>query len=203
MSFWTYINGTINVSPMGRTQAEMRYILDTVLAHLPGVTGSEGDMKIHIIESAYENSSSSHDEFDMMTDNLIDRYGCRNRERGWMRLHDEYIIVVEASLRDRMFEETYREFQNWLCRLAKRVHVHKVLVEIKGYDKSEIINDDYYGKYYEMFESPSWCNDSGEPNWCEYLMWKRYDDWSLPLEHIVKYYNCKEADEEWDKILDK
>lgn len=48
MSWWTYINGNIIVHPMGRTQAEKRYILDTVLAHLPLVAGSEGDMNIYI-----------------------------------------------------------------------------------------------------------------------------------------------------------
>lgn len=42
MSWWTYINGSIVVYPMGRTQPEKKYILDTVLAHLPLVTGSEG-----------------------------------------------------------------------------------------------------------------------------------------------------------------
>ena len=39
MSWWTYIHGTIVVSPTGRTQAEKRYVLDTVLDHLPRVTG--------------------------------------------------------------------------------------------------------------------------------------------------------------------
>lgn len=48
MSSWTYINGTITVRPMGRTQPEKRYILETVLNHLPRVTGSEGDMNIYI-----------------------------------------------------------------------------------------------------------------------------------------------------------
>lgn len=47
MSYWTYINGTITVSPMGRTQPEKRYILETVLNHLPRVTGSEGDMNVY------------------------------------------------------------------------------------------------------------------------------------------------------------
>ncbi len=46
MSWWTYVNGTV-VHPMGRTQTEKRYILDTVLAHLPLVTGSEEDMNIY------------------------------------------------------------------------------------------------------------------------------------------------------------
>ena len=46
MSFWTYLTGTVTVRPMGRTQAEKRYILDTVLEHLPLVTGSEKDMNV-------------------------------------------------------------------------------------------------------------------------------------------------------------
>ena len=41
MSYWTHINGVIDVSPMGRTPAEQRYILETVLNHLPIVSGSE------------------------------------------------------------------------------------------------------------------------------------------------------------------
>ena len=59
MSWWTYINGTITVEPMGRTQAEKRYILETVLNHLPIVTGSERDMEVHIIQKDGHNSSSS------------------------------------------------------------------------------------------------------------------------------------------------
>ena len=35
MSNWTHITGVITVEPMGRCQAEARYILDMVLAHLP------------------------------------------------------------------------------------------------------------------------------------------------------------------------
>lgn len=50
MSSWTYITGTITVSPIGRTQAEKRYILDTVLAHLPIVSGSERDMNVYVIQ---------------------------------------------------------------------------------------------------------------------------------------------------------
>lgn len=41
MSLWTHINGTITIDAIGRTQAENKYILDTILEHLPLVTGSE------------------------------------------------------------------------------------------------------------------------------------------------------------------
>jgi len=173
MSWWTYINGNITVSPMGRTQAEKRYILDTVLEHLPLVTGSEKDMNIYTIQKNGYNSSSSCDEFGYSTNNLVDSYGDKSRKRGWLRTQDEYILVVNGSFRDRMFGQTLQEFNKWLCRLAKRVSVKDVLVEIKGYDEKTLIRNtnDVYGK---MFEEPSWSNEKSE-NWCEYLMWDSED----------------------------
>ena len=169
MSWWTYINGTITVRPMGRTQAEKRYVLDTVLEHLPLVTGSEKDMNIYVIQKNGYNSSRSCDEFGYSTNNLTDAYGDKNRNRGWLRTQDEYILVVNGSFRDRMFNQTLQEFNKWICRLAKRISVEDVLVELKGYEENILIRNDkdVYGK---MFEYPSWSNEHSE-NWCEYLMW--------------------------------
>ena len=169
MSWWTYINGTVTVSPMGRTQSEKRYILDTVLDHLPLVTGSEKDMNVYVIQKNGYNSSCSCDEFGYATNNLTDSYGDKSRRYGWLRTQDEYILVVEGSFRDRMFKQTLQEFNKWLCRLAKRIYVEDVLVEIKGYDKKILIRNtnDVYEK---MLEDPSWSNEKSE-NWCEYLMW--------------------------------
>lgn len=93
MSSWTYINGTITVRPMGRTQPEKRYILETVLNHLPRVTGSEGDMNVYIIQKNGYNSSCSRDEFGEITNNLTDWYGNKSRNRGMLRTQDEYILV--------------------------------------------------------------------------------------------------------------
>jgi len=169
MSWWTYINGTIMVSPIGRTQAEKTYILNTVLEHLPLVTGSERDMNVYIIQKNGDNSSSSCDEFGYSTNNLVDSYGGKSRKHGWLRIQDEYILVVNGSFRDREFGETLQEFNKWLCRLAKRISIEDVLVEIKGYEETKLIRNtnDIYGK---MFEDPSWSNEESE-NWCEYLMW--------------------------------
>lgn len=79
MSHWTYINGTITVMPMGRTQPEKRYILDTVLDHLPIVSGSEADMEVYVIQKRGHDSSSSCDEFGQVTNNLTDFYGQKSR----------------------------------------------------------------------------------------------------------------------------
>ena len=75
MSWWTHVMGTIEVDVRGRTQAEIRYILETVLDHLPRVTGSEGDMNVYITQEAGCNRSSSLDEFGLATNNLRDMYG--------------------------------------------------------------------------------------------------------------------------------
>lgn len=192
MSNWTYINGMIRVSPMGRTQAEMTYILNTVLEHLPVIQGSEGELEIYVNQVYGHDSSCSCDEFMMCTNNLVDSYGTKTRKSGWMRTSEIYLLTLNAALRDTYYNDIFRQFQKWLCRLAKRVPVYQVLVNINDYYKESIINDS--DKYYDMWERPSWGNPEIEPNWCEYLMWKRYGDTSLPIELIRKYYQDEEVD---------
>lgn len=186
MSYWTYITGSIEVVPMGRTQPEKRYILDTVLEHLPRVTGSEGDMTIHVVQKSGYNGSSSHNEFGE-----------------WIpgKLHhtqDTYILVLEASLRDRTFDETKRELNNWLNRLAKRVGVEDILLKLKAYDREMIISNPK--PYDQMFEWPSWSRGgTGEPGWCEYLMWDHAKDSWYPMKLAYKYFNDPENDAEVER----
>lgn len=192
MSLWTYITGVITVDPMGRTQPEKRYILDTILEHMPRVTGSERDMHIHVIQKAGYNSSSSHNEFDEWIP--------------WKDNHTqtEYIIAIEASLRDRQFSETLRELNKWLNRLAKRAGIKELLVKLNGYDvgggwKEIIISN--AKPYQEMAEWPSWWPEKsgGVPMWCEYLMWERAKDVNYPLLLTRKYYNDPETDAEVER----
>lgn len=204
MSYWTYINGNITVSPMGRTQAEKRYILETVLDHLPFVTGSEKNMDVYVIQKNGYNSSSSCTEFG-------EYGGYRNWKTLSTEVQDNYILVVDASLRDREFEQTYKEFQKWLCRLAKRVDVDDVLVKVCGYEKSAIIqNPQLKGKqswetvYGQMNEKPTWCYDDGEihePNWCEYLMWDRAKGSMFPMMLGYKYFDDEENDTEVERRI--
>lgn len=204
MSYWTYIQGTIIVTPLGRTQAEKTYILNTVLDHLPSVTGSERDMNVTFTTLSNAKSSSSCDEFCQRTDNLRTIYGDRSYKNGWMDVQENYMIIVNGNLRDREFDQTYREFLNWLCRLAKRVDVWNTLVRIKGYKKEKVINySDYNNPLLQMFEDTSWYQRRKgerypEPNWCEYLMWNRGKNTDLPALLAYKYY----ADEENDKYVE-
>lgn len=204
MSYWTYIQGTIVVSPMGRTQAEKTYILNTVLDHLPNVTGSERDMHVTFMQMPGTNNSSSCDEFGMRTNNLRTRYGNRSYKNGWLEAQEDYMLIVNGSLRDREFDQTYKEFMNWICRLAKRIDIWNVLVRIKGYGKEKIINySDYNNPFLQMFEDTSWVKrrngeEHPEPNWCEYLMWNRGKNTDLPALLAYKYY----ADDENDKYVE-
>ena len=176
MSVWTHINGTVIVSPMGKTQAQKDFILKTVLNHLPQVTGSEGDMEVYTIQKNGYNSSSSCDEFGEVTNNLVDNYGYKDRN-GWLRVQEDYIIVLNGDLRDREFKETFRELNKWLCRLAKRVIISDVLIRIEENNHSYVINQNYNNPYHEMFETPSWNldknndkDDNKKGNWCEFMM---------------------------------
>lgn len=144
MSNWANINGVITVEPLGKTQCEKRYVLDTILSHLPKVTGSETDMETYVIQRNGYDTSCTHDEFGRLS-NLGNGY------YGLFETQSTYLIVVCGSLRDRMFEETFKEFNKWLCRLSKRVLVKSVLVRIEDIANSTIINDNY-NVYHDMYE---------------------------------------------------
>lgn len=198
MSFWTYIRGAITVHPMGRTQSEKRYILETVLAHLPRVTGSEGDMSVYVIQKEGHDTWCSADEFGNRTNNLIDNYGLKS-EDGGMEIQSEYILVVDGALRDRVFETTKHEFINWICRLAKRMTVCNIMVSVSGWDNSMLLLDEK--PFRAMFEPPSWCNDSDEPNWCEYLMWGSGKEYRYPVMLMYKYYADEKNDAEAERRM--
>lgn len=162
MSVWTSIRGTVEVNPLGRTQAEKRYILETVLAHLPVITGSEADMQVYVVQPNGFDHSSNVDEFGFRTNNLVNHYGNKDRIYGSHRIQGRYTLILDADLRDREFHYIYRELQKWLCRLAKRIYISHVLLEIESFNKEIIIKntEDCYSKMFEF-----------EDGWYEYLLW--------------------------------
>lgn len=167
MSNWTHINGIITVTPFGRTQHEKRYILETILDHLPQITGSEGNVNIHVIQKAGYDHSRSHDELDVLSKHST----VRNKDDYFnlIQLQDEYILVLEGDFRDREFNETMHEFNKFMNRLAKRLMVMQILVEITDETNKYTFND--AEPYYWMYEDPSWCNKDSKPAWWEYLAW--------------------------------
>ena len=158
MSWWTYVNGFIEVEPAGCTQPEKRYVLETVLAHLPKVTGSEEDMKIHIVQKEGYSGSANFNEF----------FETVYRED--FKTQDCYYLILEGQFRDRMYEQTFRELNKFLNRLAKRVYVDDILIRLTGWDKEIVIsNSDPYQDMYEYSAD----SNKDEPAWWEYLLWDR------------------------------
>lgn len=199
MSWWTHIKGVVEVDVGGRTQAEVRYILESVLDHLPRVTGSEGDMNVYITQESGDNYSSSCDEFGMRTNNLKDCYGDKTYKHGFLSLQSKYMLTIDADLRDREFEETKREFLKWLCRLSSRVQVYSVVVKLWAYDQSLVItNPKPFDAMYD-WKKP----------WTEYLRWERDPASDWPLKLADKYFDDKyikdelKRREEWHDKIDR
>lgn len=155
MSCWAYVTGVIKVSSRGRTQPEIEYVLKTILDHLPKVTGSEGNMTVFINPCAGFNSASSADEF--FQDSNLTAQG--------LETQSNYTLTLDGSLRDREFYRTFREYNNFMNRLAKRLYVRDCLVKLTCFEKKYLFANDN-SRYSEMYE---W-----ENGWAEYLMWE-YD----------------------------
>ena len=188
MSYWSFVHGTVTVLPFGRTQAEKRYLLDTVLDHLPKVTGSEGDMNIYCIQKNGYSESCSYTEFGEQ----------KPFETLSTEMQSEYILVVDGNLRDRKFAQTYREFIKWLVRLSKRLGVEEVLVEIKDHAKYSLIQNRNQGNdgkpFSEIFEMVSWV-EKEESNWCEYLLWEQSEESNYPSMLEERYCRKKKGKE--------
>lgn len=172
MSQWTYATGYVKVSCFGRTQAEMEFILKTVLNHLPIVRGSEEPMYAHIIKAGGFNGYSTTDEFGQLTNiTSVDSI------YSGLETQDVYYIFVEGHFRDRSFKQTYRQIIKWLTRLAKRIWVEEIDIKISGgYEyKSKRIYVTGVGNAFEnMFEDFSWENE-GSYNWLENILPSYYN----------------------------
>ena len=153
MSNWTYVQGLIELDVPGRTQAEKNYILQTVIDHLPKVTGSERSMNIYTIQTAGHDSWQNFDEFY----NRVEDFKTQSR----------YFLVLDGNSRDRHYKDTFKELNKFLNRLAKRLIVDSVYVRLYDYNHSYTFTNknDCYGK---MFEN--------EDPWYNYLMWEFEDE---------------------------
>ena len=128
MSRWTYVNGLIRVSSLGaNSQADSDYAVAKVVENLPKVTGSERDMAVTIVP--IDEATSSNWDCALKKDT---------------ELREEYYLVVHGDLRDREFEQTFREFNKFMNRLAKRIWVLDTLVEVNTWNRSYVFKDHHF-----------------------------------------------------------
>ena len=199
MSLWSYVHGAITVSPPGFTQAHKAYVLDTILAHLPQVTGSEKNMQTYVSQCNGHDASYGCDEF-MTPYQFSPKAACK--DRGFMHLQSHYLITVRGQLRDRHVELTHRELLRWLVRLAKRVYIDEVTISVFG-DALEscirpMIITNEKGKFSSLYEWSPCDEENAPPAWTDFMMWER-DESGLPLELAYKYYNDSDLDREIER----
>ena len=152
MSMWAYVRGLIELDVPGRTQAEKDYILQTVIDHLPKVTGSERNMEIHTVQAYGYDMLSNRDELG----NLALDFKTQSR----------YFLVLDGNLRDRRYPDTFKELNKFLNRLAKRLIIDSAYVQLSDYYRSCTFTNknDCYSR---MFDN--------ENPWYDYLMWEWED----------------------------
>lgn len=148
---------------MGRSSAESMYKAQTVVNHLPRITGSEGGVEYYLNLVNGQNFSSSVDEFDRFSNLYNSRYS-RSFETQTCVL-----IAMDGSLRDREFKQTLFETTKALSRLASRLWIDSCFVSVRG--------DAWSGREY-IFNNPRWLLDIDRTYWAEDLLWKyeREDD---------------------------
>ena len=188
MSSWTHVKGVVEVDVPGVTQAETRYVLDTVLAHLPKVTGSESDMSVYVVQESGCNCAMCTDEFGQFSNLLAGQSGGQGHS-GWLEMQSCYMIVLDGDLRDKEFDETKRELMKFLCRLAKRLPVDSIIVKLHSYDKAMVISD--AAPYFEMHEFSH--------GWTEYLRCERDPRSDWPLRLAAKYFDDGYIKEELER----
>lgn len=107
----------------------------------------------HIVRAYGHNTWQNFDEFY----NRVEDFKTQSR----------YFLVLDGNLRDRYYEDTFKELNKFLNRLGKRLMVDSVYVRLYNYERSHIFTNknDCYGK---MFE-----NDNP---WYNYLMWEFEDE---------------------------
>lgn len=165
MSWWTHVTGIIKASVPARTNTETMYVAQTVLDHLPEITGSEGGVNTHVyLEDGY-NVSQNRDEF-FNRSNLGKSDGFGDYKS--FNTQTKVLITLSGNLRNRMFSETYRETLKFMCRLSKRLVIDDCLIRIGGEDRGCILTNknNCFGKMYSY---------DGE-NWTDYLRWSHVRD---------------------------
>lgn len=155
MSRWTYVTGVVEVDTCARSDAEAMYLAQTVVNHLPRITGSEQDVEFHFLRPNGYCSSSNVDEFGKRS-NLYDDSHFHTFDT-----QEKVLIVMHGRLRDRIFEQTLHETaKKMLVRLSSRLLVTSCSVRVKS-DKGETF----------LFDNPEWICNREITEWTRYLLW--------------------------------
>lgn len=155
MSCWTYVEGVIDVDTLGRSDAEAMYIAQTVVNHLPRITGSEGSAKFYFSRPDGYCASSNVDDFGKHSNLYNDKYF------RIFTFQERVLITVQGNLRDRLFKQTLKETTKMLARLSSRLYVCDCLIRVQS-DMGE--------KF--IFDNPKWVLHREVTDWARNSLWK-------------------------------
>lgn len=150
--------GVIEVDTFAQSDAEAMYLAQTVVNHLPRITGSERDVEFHLAKPTGYCSSSNVDEFGQQS-NLYN-----DDSRHLFVTQERILITIYGNLRDRMFKRTLRETTKMLARLSSRLWIRNCFVRVKS-DMGDTF----------IFDNPSWIHDRDLTDWTQKLQKKDSD----------------------------
>lgn len=148
MSMWTYVRGVILVDTWADYTPAALYQAQSVVDHLPRITGSEGPVQFYVTSRRGYNMVRFCDEYDQQS-NLGE-----GRFQDKFKSQSEVLITLCGNLRDRMLPQTLRETTRALTRLASRLDVGTCLVSIE---------DDCGQRF--LFNNPEWLRQIPNSDW--------------------------------------
>ena len=143
MSCWTHITACLSVETgMVEKRPELRKKIKQFLKDAPKITGSEGSADVFVnIQSGY-NFSTSHDcEHCKYRDSLHDiiKNGEEYQECDAPENHDCsaqfqtcVVISIQGDLRDRIKDQTQKEFNEFMKYLTTKFYVRDYSLNIEG-----------------------------------------------------------------------
>lgn len=143
MSCWTHITACLSVETyMVEKKPELRKRIKQFLKDAPKITGSEGPADIFInIRSGYNFYTNWDCEHCRYKDSLHDviKNGKEYQECDAPENHDcsaEYqtcvVISIQGDLRDRIKDQTQKEFDNFMKYLTTKFYVRDYSLNIEG-----------------------------------------------------------------------
>lgn len=148
MSMWTYVRGMILADTYALYTPAALYRAQSVIDHLPRITGSEGSAEFYVTGRRGYNIVSYCDELFQQSNLGGGRFGDRFESQS------EVLITICGNLRDRTFHQTLHETTKALSRLASRLDVETCLVSVQGDCGSRF-----------LFEDPEWIRMMPRSDW--------------------------------------
>lgn len=142
MSRWTDVIGAVRVSAYEETTEACEYVIKNCLNHLPKIDGSERPVSFWVTSEPAHSTFCNCDEF----------YQHSNLGTGWDSSFDvqtNFIITLSGSLRDRVFETTYKDVIKWLNRLSKRLQIRYLCIRVSEEDHTAVITSSEWRENFE------------------------------------------------------